>query len=193
MPMWRYRADSDRYQTLALVDSEKDVHWFMDYVKGRRFPRPWPSISVYYEREWEDTSLEESQRAYLARRGLMPRGDFPSLFGTEPIFTERARQILGPWIEKAVEFIPLHCGEETLYMVNVVDVVDCLDRKLSTIKWISGGAIYKVDHYVIKDKLLGGKHMFKIPKLWASIYVSDEFKKVVEDSGLKGLIWKPLP
>ena len=90
--------------------------------------------------------------------------------------------------------IPLVCEKEKLYLINVIDAVDCLDQEKSTLRRLSNGGIMEVLHYEFKNtELWKGKGIIKLSGRPVDVFVTDAFKKLVEEHGLKGLIWKTLP
>lgn len=195
MRNWMYIPDSDHHQTLALVDHERDGYLLHkdNFRLGKPIPEPLPTIPVVYEKELQE--LSKSQRK-LARQGKLPRGDFPSLYGIEVIFSERALQMLWPLIQNSVQIVPLQCEEEKLYLIHTTNTIDVLDRAQSKIKWLPDyeeKIVFQVDHYVFHEERIGGETIFKVPEMFTSTFVSDTFRKAVEEHGLKGLLWKPLP
>lgn len=195
MSIWMYIPDSDNHQTLAMVDHELDGQLFHEdnFRLGKPFPEPLPTIPVIYQKEYKELSKPQQR---LARQGKLPRGDFPSLYGIEVIFSERALQVLWPLIQNSVQVIPLECEEGKLYLIHITNTLDVLDRAQSKIKWLSGyedKIVFQVDHYVFHEERIVGETIFKVPEMFTSTFVSDMFREAVEEHGLKGLIWKPLP
>jgi len=192
MRIWEYTTDSDHYYTLTFVDYQRDK-WIIDAnLNAEPIPEPFPPIAVRYETNWKD--LSPSQRRLL-RKGNLPKGDFPSLLGVEVIFSKKALEVLGPLIQNSVQVIPLQCEEDRLYLIHVIDVVDCLDLERSTVDYILGGPLIShVVHYEFKNlERLEGKGIFKIHGIRVATFVTDTFKALVETHNLRGLLWKPLP
>lgn len=192
--MWKYATDSDRYYALNLVDYRRDSWFFREGLNLRTepIPEPFPSIAVQYEKEWNN--LSPLQRSLL-RSGKLPKGDFPALSGIEVIFSARALQAVMPLIQQSVQIIRLQCEEDELYLIHVVDSIDCLDLRRSTVDYVLGGSLIShVTHYEFKNlELLEGKGIFKIQGVRVSTFVTDAFKALVEEYNLQGLLWKPLP
>jgi len=193
MGIWKYKTDIEKYRDLGFVN-RADSKLFVSNFRGKPFPQPWPSIPVYYDKEWEDPNISKAQRKFSARYKDLPKGDFPSLPGSVPVFSERALQVLEPLIRGSVELIPLVCQEDKLYLINVIDSLDCFDRQRSVLKELPGGAFMGVDHYEIKNaQLFEGKGIVRFSGLPVDIFVTDAFRKLVEEHDLKGLLWQPLP
>ncbi|MHB8857272.1 MAG: imm11 family protein [Bellilinea sp.] len=191
MKYWEYRTDSDHFFTLALADFERDK-WLL-YRDGQPgpIPEPLPKIGVRYLSESKD--LSPSQRALL-RKGKLPKGDFPSLYGVHVVFNEKAIDALWPLIQNNVQVIPLQCEEERLFLIHVTKFVDGLDLEHSDFKWmIENKVISRVNHYAFHEEKLKEVNIFKIPVQIGWTFFSDTFKEAVAAHDLAGLLWKPLP
>ena len=192
MAVWEYIEDGDHYQSICLINDD-DGKLIIGHFKGKSFPRPWEPLPVYYP-DWEELmagATEEEKALWTPPKGNLPRGDFPYLAAV-PVFSDRAMNELLPLIEQSVQVLPLACEEDNLYIINVVDVVDCLDKVQSKLKRFSQGGVMRIEHHVFREEAIRDKHIFKIPELSVPVYVSDTFKAAVEDKGLEGLLWKPL-
>lgn len=120
-------------------------------------------------------------------------GDFPYLASHVPVFNERAFKTLQPLISQNIESFQLESESDSLYAINVLKVVDCLDYEKSEIEWLPEGNIMLIDRYVFKNDCAKGEHIFKIRQAeLKDVLVSEEFKKLVESSGLEGLIFNPI-
>jgi hypothetical protein len=113
-----------------------------------------------------------------------------------PTFSERAINELKSLIKKEVEFLPLLPVERRkYYLINVIDVVDCLDLDNSVVKKTPDDKlIILVNRYSLFESKLRGKNIFKIAGMELKRpFVSDLFKEKVENSGLTGfqfdLVW----
>jgi hypothetical protein len=192
MTIWKYTPNADQYYNLRMIDYERDGWFLHEALRADPLPEPFPEIPVRYETELNE--LSPLQRR-LARQGEMTKGDFPSFYAVGVVFSERALQVLSPLIQNSVQVIPLQSVEEHLYLIHVTEVVDCLDIERSEVDYILGGEhISHIKHYEFKNlELLEEIGIFEIQDLRASTFVTDEFKKIVEEHDLKGLLWKPLP
>lgn len=115
-------------------------------------------------------------------------GDFPSLSGSIPVVSEKAWQILSAYIKNEVEALPLITKTGSYFALNVLDIVDGLDKEKSEISYRSSGRVSRVFKYVFHEEKIKGKYMFKIPETKGlEVYVSEEFKKLIEENNLKGL------
>ncbi|WHY77280.1 suppressor of fused domain protein [Neobacillus sp. WH10] len=126
-------------------------------------------------------------------------GDMLSYGGSNkyPIFTNKAVEVLNDLIRDSVELLPVHHDHYHCYIVNIINVVDCLNEANTNFnKW---SVIEKYDF--LKEKVKGQHIFFPYKRKTASPslipIVSDEFKQRVEDHGLRGFrfgeIWSPEP
>ena len=109
--------------------------------------------------------------------------------------SEKAVELLRPLMDETVEVLELDF-EEKYYAINVTTVLDVIDYEKSKYKTFkSSGRIMRFEKYVFRDiPTLRKYNIFKIPDETNSApFVSERFKKLVEDSGLEGfkfeLVW----
>ena len=103
---------------------------------------------------------------------------------------ERAKHLIGEWLEPFGELLPLSIKEgPAFWAYNVTRVVDALDVGQSEIvRGTATGAIMMVRKHVFLADVVAGQTAFKIPELLrTSIFVNDEFVSRIRDSGLTGL------
>lgn len=103
-----------------------------------------------------------------------------------PIFTKKTVEVLKDLIQDSVEILPIHHDQYDGYLVNIINVLDCLNEENTKMsKW---GVIEKYDF--IEEKVKDQHIFFVYKKKTASPtlvpIVSDHFKQRVEESGLKG-------
>ena len=127
-----------------------------------------------------------------------PHGEFPSLsnYSEVPVVTQRAWDILKPLIGYCCEVLPvIHPSGRPHFLIHVMETIDALDAERSDINRSKiDGRINRIYKYAFKPSLLEGKHIFKLPlESGADLLVDDEFRKIVEEKGLKGLLFQPLP
>jgi hypothetical protein len=170
MSVYKLVPDSDVYDSL-LYDSPDSLEVNLRF-DGRTLAQVWTPLRVV---------------VYSVGRP----GDFPSWSSHIPVFSERAWRILEPLIETSVEALPLACAGGPFVAINVTDVADCLDPGRAEIKRFSTGEVMDVKSYAFKEGCLGARNIFKIPEaLLNDVFVSENFKRAVEDAGLEGLIFR---
>jgi len=179
MGWYRYIPNSDAFDSvqLALDDDE-------------------PVVGLHYEhRSVAETWKPITVKGLDANPGL--EGDFPTLnnYSKIPIFSERAWDILAPLISYCSEALRIsHPSGKLFYLINVLEIIDCLDEERSDLsRNPTTGRVSRVSKYCFRTSLLQGKHVFKTPlKSGAELFVGESFREVVEENGLKGLIFEKI-
>ena len=170
---------ADDYASVGLADADHDR------VLGiRRIDRPlaaeWSPPTTF---RYEDDPPED--------------GDFPSLndYCSIPIMSQRAWDVFLPLIGDCCEALPIdHPSGKPFYIIHVMKTIDALDEERSELCRLSDGRVSRTYKYAFKPGLLTGQHIFKLPLMsGGELLVDDEFRRVVEDNNLKGLLPKPLP
>lgn len=123
-----------------------------------------------------------------------PIGDVFSVEVSSFILNERSYKILYPYIKNEVQIFKIKSENDNLYVVNITNIIDCLDYDKSKIKrFPSSGRVMRVIKYVFKIEKLKNATIFKLPEFPKGIsYVTEEFKKVVEENNIKGFKFKEL-
>lgn len=175
MAIWKIIPDPDLYDCLYLVDASTQYIEVFDsgiFASGKRIGSSWIPIDVYIE------------------PGEKP-GEFPSLPGGIPlVFSERALRALEPLISTSIEALSLGCEAAKLYAINILDIVDCLDYSRAHLtRFSDSGKIMRIEKFAFYDECVKGHHIFKIPELKVPIFVSDAFKRTVDNHHLEGLIF----
>jgi len=151
-----YNFYSNGENALCLVDETK-FGYFWNHFVGKPMARGWhpPKFSIVYP--------------------YRPVRDFVSW--SDPIVSERAKNCLEPVIGPFVEFLPFASIKgKSFYAVNVLEVIDCLNRRASE---------PCVGKFVFNEKKLRPVPIFKVPKV-THIFVSDVFAQIVVDHKLTG-------
>lgn len=123
-------------------------------------------------------------------KGLL-LGDAPGF--TIPVFSKRALEFLYPIIGDSSEILPLLTDEGEFYGINVTAVVDVIDyAKSEYLTYNDGKRIMAFKKYAfVQNHVLMHHNIFKIvDEPTRRAYVSDKFKRVVEDNELTGFKFK---
>lgn len=124
-------------------------------------------------------------------------GDFPSLsnYNQIPVMSKMAWDAVRPLIGYCCEALPIvHPAGEQLYIIHVMDTIDCLDRHKSEFTTNrTTGRINRIYKYCFRRSLLSGRHILKLPiDCGGELFVDDEFRRLVEMNSLKGLTFTKL-
>jgi len=136
-------------------------------------------------KEWHEIVIKDNE----FRRGKLI--DNSGFIGGSPIFSSKAKETFHNLLKNKVEFLPLkHENGETYHLVNVINVLDCIDYETAVVnkeeimpRVVRTEVIkYQFQYELIKDEL-----MFKIPENTTTrVFVTDEFLRIVEENGLIG-------
>ena len=171
MKIYKFRPDVNNYRGITLCDEPS--YEFFNQFDGRSLSSSWKTINVKeYE---EDEGLE--------------RGDTPGF--TIPVLNERALSIIKPLIKDDVEILPLCCGGEKLFGINILNNTDAFDRNNAEYKTFKDGIkVMRILKYGFKEEMICGKHIFRIPEEKKGVFVSEDFVNAVKSNHLKGFIFE---
>ncbi len=181
---WRVLVDSNTYRVFECsLSTEAWFYWNDLLKKGEPLGDRWRPMKLrFWEGEGEEKEVERRK----------PVADFS---GTTlmPLASARARAIIEPLVQGQVEFLPCETPVGPYYGLHV-RYVDCLDTSRARVKRFSNGRILDVIAYAFHWERLENVHIFRIPELNLSrLFVSDEFKRLVEAHHLTGLLFYPVP
>ncbi len=153
-----------------------DLTEFSRRFDGKPMNRPWMDVKMGWDPDMSS----------------MPKGDYPSLVPSVPVFTRKAVSALRDILEANGEILPVKIAGEEYYFYNLTRIIDALDEIKSTLDRYDDGRVFYIDDYsFFADKLVGAT-IFKIPQMPGSwIYVNDVFVQRVQKAKLKGF-WFPL-
>lgn len=166
--VFRYWPNTRGFQSLT---ADPDESFRLARLIGRRLWAEWTAPAVR-----------------TTRRVKSPLSDFPHFWPTIPVFSERALAAVSPLLGDRVEALPFAVEGQSLYLINVLDVVDCLDAEQSTIcRNIATGHIESVVRYTFHPERVAGHHLFRIPQTAElEVLVSSAFRDAVRANELTG-------
>lgn len=103
-------------------------------------------------------------------------------------------EVIKPLVLKAAQILPAKWEAQKLFVLNVTNVIDCLDHEKSKVKRFAGsGRIMRVEEYAFYREMLKNASIFKIPEeAHTHPYVTDAFKDLIEQNGIKGFQFVPV-
>lgn len=172
MKIWKLKSDLNNYDMIEFCEefSFEDVR---DFETGK----------------YTKTKPIKSKRAYTSPD--LPLSDFPG--GMVPIFSEYALETLSKYLEGSTRKIELEFSEKKYYGVSVLNELDVLDHdKSECIKFKSSGRVMKYVNFSFKicEELIANDIFRVVDDPQNFIFVSDLFKKQVEDNNLTGFIFE---
>lgn len=113
-------------------------------------------------------------------------GDFLKMSGAV-VLSQKAKQVLGNKLKDYVEFLPVTVDGETRYILNVVNVIDVLDREKSIYKIYSDGKVGMCEHGYLKEPL-DNQLIFKVAGFLGRVFITDSLKACIETEQLTGAL-----
>ena len=153
-----------------------------DYFGKQAFFAAQPRIRI-------DRNTEASPRGSKARLA-----DFSNLsYGPEPCFSQRAKDLLGPYIDGLGQWLALECDEAPYWLFNVTHVVDALDEAQSEVIRFDDGKVLRIAQFVFRPEKLRGQLLFNVPQCMGSPnLVTQDFVDLVGRHGLTGFSFRLL-
>ncbi len=170
MKIWILDCDVDHYENLFW---KKDVDYIQSF-DGTEKMNDWKPVRV--------------QRMYRNRKFSNTPGLSPHL----PVFDKNAVSILDDLLKGNAEILPLECKDGDFYLINVTNVIDCINYEKSEYKTFNDGIrIMRFIKYVFNEGNINGVDLFKIKdEPLKRPFVSDEFRKRVVEKELQGFIFE---
>ena len=130
---------------------------------------------------WESIYLEGYPKS-------LKKGDIRNILPGIPTFNEKVIKCLHELIHHNVELLNMTSDDKKNFkIINVTKVIDCIDFSEAIPIRAYSGVITRFKKYSFKEKLIENEHIFKIPEQKiTAVFVSDEFKRQVEQNKLKG-------
>jgi hypothetical protein len=180
--IFRLETDPDEHDDLLAI-SRPGVAWFEVFnklCKGVRCTDWWEPVPM----EWKPARVRKNRGKPVDIIGLM---------GDGLTFSDRAVEVLAPLVGDVIELLPLaYDGPGHFQVVNMLDIVDCLEEQRSVLDRYRSGRVSIVYKYVFKPGSTDGHHLFKCKQCLLHNLVSAEFKALVEEKGLVGAYFKPV-
>ncbi len=186
--IWIMQLDVENYRSFKSTPEffEKWLPW------SDRFRKP-----GWFASEWEPVEmvLFDGNPGEKRKERKKPVPDFANGYVVYAC-SDRARQTIEPLVAGQVEFLPLVTPLGPYWEMNL-QRLNCLDEERSEVDYLypeERKKIFKVLRYAFHWDRLEGQHIFWIDVLGTAVtFVSDEFKRVVEENSLTGLLFYPVP
>lgn len=120
------------------------------------------------------------------------KGDCPWL-QLLPFFSPKAIKILKDLMDNNVEYLPVTGEASKFVIVNVLKVIDALDKEKTIFDTLDDGTLLGYEKLVLQESKVNSEHIFKLTEFPRTyVIVSNEFKKRVEEMGLKGFTFEEI-
>lgn len=176
MRLFRYSPDIDNAVGLyKLCPLEEWQTIRVRLIAGEHLAKDWKALQC----EWSHENI-----AY--------RRDFPPIDAALCVFSERAVRTLAPLLGESVEYLSLDVAGGGVTLVNILNVIDCLDEEKSEVYRLPNGQPLLVSNYQFRSLDVPALHMFRIPQTRGTeVIVSDQFCSAIQSAGLTGYEFEP--
>ena len=175
MKYWRMRTEKEKNIHYIGIDEENQEKLFPYLFGGERYLDVWDSSVTICINE-KKNNIEYS--------------DVP-MFATQFfIVNEKMLNLLLEYAESEFEILHINCQEGNYVLINVIEMVDCIDMEKSIYK-VWKGAPSEIKSYekiyLMKEKLVG-KNLFRAKHTSESFFLcSEKLKNEIENRGIIGL------
>lgn len=177
MKIWKIISNSNNP---SITMNSDDLEKFASIINGNKLIDIWNPVKVVVNNK-KFTKGEEGFFNFLPQ---------------SPVVNESIISLLHPFSKNEVEFLPLLHENRNLFLCNITNLIDCVDKEMSITHYSKSGKfiMYKKISFKRNFFIDNNVYLFKIPELadmW--FFASDEFKILIENSGLIGpkfeLVW----
>ena len=159
MKVFQLQGDADRFAWITPSDEQANRFLINILFDGSRMSSQWRPLHVRRIREGDNDKR--------------PIGDFPILSGLPPVLSERAKQCLSSLWRGKCEFLPITSAFGTFYLLNVLNVIDALDKKKSHLRCFKEHIMQVHRHEFIAGAFKEDETLFKIPMPLYPVYVTE--------------------
>lgn len=175
---YKLRFDSDNEDFAALISPIEATYEFAQSFQGNSKSKAWMPIII---QKAEDNSTADIADA--------------SAFPFFPIFSKKAVDCLLPVIDCDVEILPLIFEGDVgqFFGINIIKVLDVVNYdKSDFVRFKNSNKILTFRKLVLRKELICDD-IFKIKDMpiGCQQFVSEEFKRIVEENNLTGFIFEP--
>lgn len=111
--------------------------------------------------------------------------------GLQIVVNAKTRDLLQGYLGQDAEFLPVSYHRGQYWLLNVLCVLDCLDYEHAKCNLFSDGRPMRVSEYAFVPESLKGHDIFRIEALpQTGPFVTDAFKRLIEESDVKGFSFK---
>ena len=189
--MYNYLISSDDIEALNDKILEINNSYKLDFdVNNYKSIQLCEDVSYDYYQMFNGTSIKKNWKTlkvkYYEDDKELKNGDAPGF--NIPVLKQKAFNYLFPLINGNVEILTLQLNDETLYGINVLNVIDAIDYDSSVYRtYRDGKRIMAFKKYGFREDMIKNKNIFKITDLpRGDIFVSEEFYKTIRDNNLEG-------
>ena len=133
---------------------------------------------------WQEPKLEWVEDEFTHSTDL--DADFIKFSGSL-VVTDQVKAVLEVELGELVEFLPVAIAAEKRYIINILNVLDLMDKERSKYKIYSDGNIGLCEHAYINEPNVESK-IYKVSGFLGCTFVNDAFVMLVKDRQFTGLL-----
>jgi hypothetical protein len=172
MAVWQLETDIDF--TTFVFKLQEDELFFKNLVEDK-FDNSLPIAAIW-------------RPLYLIRDEPKKMPDFFDISNTGVIaVSEQALSKLESQINSGIEFLPLETDAGKFFAINVLKVIDCLDKERSKFTATQAGIIINYSFLEFDSEKINGNMIFKIPELPYTVLVTQDLQDICDEEYLQGL------
>ncbi|MBN2878406.1 MAG: hypothetical protein JXN65_02140 [Clostridia bacterium] len=177
MRIWKLKVEFGNYESLKLFFND-------DYLEELKF-----------KTDNAKSILEEDIDSKINKIEVIEgeeRGDHPKIWNLMfiPAISRKGKEAIKDLVKNNCEFVRFTHKNEPYYLINILTVLDAVDYEKSVLDIYNTGLVVGFKKHAFKKDVIEGHNIFKIylngKIVNTEIFVSDDFKKVVEQAELKG-------
>jgi len=175
MKIWRLEVDFQDYESFKLVNEDRQ---FLKDFKAKAFS------ATVFKNDFigEPIELVEGEE----------KTDYPKFWSASgiPLINKKSAESLIKIISGDAELVSVDYVDGDYYIVNILSVLDAVDNDKSVFRKLDTGLVVGLERYELKSQIIDGHNIFKLYLngriMTTEVFVSDIFKKAVEEVQLKG-------
>ncbi|WP_322923217.1 imm11 family protein [Paenibacillus campi] len=115
-----------------------------------------------------------------------------SFLSTSSLWRKDIVDLLVPLVGEQVQFLPVQHPEYDYFLMNILNIVDRIDHSQSISERSEILDFIRYYKRYVFDTTLYPYHVFRIPELEYSIFVSEAFVNIILENGIKGMLFELL-
>ncbi len=104
------------------------------------------------------------------------------------VFSKKAFDVLNPLFDGLVEFLPAKYEGDTWYILNVINVLDIVDREKSRHKIYKSGKVGFITHAFLKEVGESKSAIFIAKDFHPYVFINEITRKAIAEAGLTGAL-----
>lgn len=193
--VWEFEADTEKYKTFYSIEDEEKEERFDEEI-GEKYLEKGISIASH----WQTIEVSKSKT-----KKNSPDPDIAWFWGGL-VVNQRAKALLEPVLGNAVEFLPLSCGEEQVFLIHALKVIDCLNYELTEYKILYDDEVENDDDekkmnfarkityvdfdsrdFFLNEEKLQEEFIFRIPYNTNHMFITNKLKTFCEKNKITGI------